>query len=91
MPPLKGVDFACRSDDNLTSLVAASLSQSWERWQEIGAKTWVLNVLRFSSLIPFISQPTLSSFPIPFGSYFPNSIKGKALDGEIRSLVQREL
>ena len=38
--------------------------------------------------VPFLSDPPLSAEPIPFLSYSPTSIRGKALEKEVQSLVQ---
>ena len=40
--------------------------------------------------IPFLSVPLLSSEPIPMASYSPSSIKGKALEEVLLSLVQKD-
>ena len=39
--------------------------------------------------VPFLSDPPLSAEPIPFPSYSPTSIRGKALEKEVQSLVQK--
>ena len=41
--------------------------------------------------IPFLSVPLLSSEPIPTASYSPLSIKGRALEEAILSLVQKDV
>ena len=38
--------------------------------------------------VPFLSEPPLAAEPIPFPSYSPTSIKGKALE-EVQSLVEK--
>ena len=50
---------------------------------------WVVEVLRWSYRIPFCAVPTLSEEPIPFPSYGPSSIRGKALESEVLSLVKK--
>ena len=39
--------------------------------------------------IPFSGPPPLSPVPVPFVSYSPGLIKGKALLGEIHSLITK--
>ena len=44
-------------------------------------------MLRTGCRIPFSSPPSLSAVPVPILSYSPTSIKGKALHGEVLSLI----
>ena len=46
-------------------------------------------MLRQGYQIPFLSVPPLFEEPIPIASYSPSSIKGKALEREILSLVEK--
>ena len=48
-----------------------------------------MKVLKEGYLIPFSSLPPLSQNPISFASYSPDSIQGKALLGEILSLIEK--
>ena len=48
-----------------------------------------MEVLREGYRIPFRRAPTLSGEPIPFSAYCPNSIRGKALEQEVESLLQK--
>ena len=48
-----------------------------------------MEVLRWGYRIPFRSTPPLSSDPIPFPSYSPSSIRGKAPEREVVSLVEK--
>ena len=48
-----------------------------------------MEVLRWGYRIPFCRAPTLSKEPIPFPAYCPNSIRGKALEGEVCSLLEK--
>ena len=48
-----------------------------------------MEVLREGYRIPFQRAPTLSGDPIPFSAYCPNSIRGKALEQEVESLLQK--
>ena len=50
---------------------------------------WVLEVLRWGYRIPFRRVPTLSKEPIPYPAYSPDSIRGKSLEGEVRSLLEK--
>ena len=57
-------------------------------WSNKGADPWVVEVLRWGYRIPFRWTPTLSKEPIPFLAYSPDSIRGKALEGEVQSLLE---
>ena len=48
-----------------------------------------MEVLRWGYQIPFRRAPVLSKEPIPFPAYCPNSIRGKALEGEVQSLLDK--
>ena len=48
-----------------------------------------MEVLREGYRIPFWRAPTLSGEPIPFSAYCTNSIRGKALEQEVESLLQK--
>ena len=54
-----------------------------------GAEPWVVEVLRWGYQIPFRWAPTLSRDPIPLPAYSPNSIRGKALEGEVQALLNK--
>ena len=58
-------------------------------WSDKGEDPWVVEVLRWGYRIPFRRTPTLSREPIPFPAYSPDSIRGKALEGEVRSLLDK--
>ena len=58
-------------------------------WSDEGTEPWVVEVLRWGYQIPFRRAPTLSRDPIPFPAYCPNSIRGKALEGEVQSLLAK--
>ena len=46
-------------------------------------------MLREGYRIPFRRAPVLSGEPIPFSAYCPSSIRGKALEQEVESLLQK--
>ena len=48
-----------------------------------------MEALRWGYQIPFRQAPVLSKEPIPFPAYCPNSIRGKALEGEVQSLLAK--
>ena len=48
-----------------------------------------MEVLRWGYRIPFRRTPVLSREPIPYPAYSPDSIRGKALEGEVRSLLEK--
>ena len=58
-------------------------------WSDKGTDPWVVEVLRWGYRIPFRWAPTLSEEPIPYPSYSPSSIRGKALEGEVLSLLEK--
>ena len=61
----------------------------WHIWSDEGTDPWVVEVLWEGYHIPFRRAPTLSGEPIPFSAYCPNSIRGKALEQEVESLLQK--
>ena len=58
-------------------------------WSDKGADPWVVEVLRWGYRIPFRRAPILSKEPIPYPAYSPDSIRGKALEGEVCSLLEK--
>ena len=58
-------------------------------WSDKGADPWEVEVLRWGYRIPFHWAPTLSEEPIPYPLYKPTSIRGKALEGEVLSLLEK--
>ena len=54
-----------------------------------GRGTLAVEVLWWGYQIPFCQAPTLSRDPIPFLAYCPDSIRGKALAGEVQSLLAK--
>ena len=54
-----------------------------------GVDPWVVEVLRWGYHVPFQSVLPLSVEPIPFPSYGPNSIRGKALEEEVQALLKK--
>ena len=58
-------------------------------WSDEGAEPWVVEVLRWGYQIPYRLAPVLSRDPIPFPAYCPDSIRGKALVGEVQSLLAK--
>ena len=58
-------------------------------WSDKGADPCVVEVLQWGYHIPFRWAPTLSEEPIPYPSYSPTSIRGKALEGEVLSLLEK--
>ena len=58
-------------------------------WSDEGAEPWVVEVLRWGYRIPFCRALVLSKDPIPFPAYCPKSIRGRALEGEVQSLLAK--
>ena len=54
-----------------------------------GVDPWVVEVLRWGYRVTFLSEPPLTAEPIPFPSHSPTSIRGKALEKEVQSLVEK--
>ena len=69
--------------------VGGCLSLHWQVWSDKGADPWVVEVLRWRYRVPFLLKPPLAAEPIPFPSYSPSSIRGKALEKEVQSLVEK--
>ena len=58
-------------------------------WNNKGSDPWVVEVLQWGYRIPFRWAPILSKEPIPYPAFSPNSIRGKALEKEVRSLFDK--
>ena len=65
------------------------MSLHWQAWRNRGANPWVVEVLKVRYRIAFLSFPPLSEEPIPISTNSPSSIKGKALEEAILSLINR--
>ena len=72
--------FGSRSHPLSGPFSGGCLSLHWQAWRDRGAEPWVVEVLRFGYLLPFLSTPPLSATPIPMPSYSPTSVKGAALE-----------
>ena len=70
-------------------MVGGCLSSHWSAWEDRGADAWVVEVLLEGYVVPFISVPPLSQTPIALHSYSPQSVKGRALESEIRAFLQK--
>ena len=58
-------------------------------WSDKGADPWVVEVLRWGYRIPFRRVPILSKELIPYPAYSPGSIRCKALEEEVRFLLEK--
>ena len=85
----RGRGFRRQESCPCPTVVGGCLSLRWRIWSDEGADPWVMEVLREGYRIPFWRAPTLSREPIPFSAYCPNSIRGKALEQEVESLLQK--
>ena len=74
---------------SLPVAVGGCLSLHWQVWSDKGADPWVVEVLLWGYRIPFRQVPTLSKEPIPYPACCPDSIRGKALEGEVHSLLEK--
>ena len=64
--------------------VGGCLAPHWRRWQEIGAETWVVTVLRDGYRVPFKdSPPPLARTPVSFPMYRAGSPRAQALRQEV--------
>ena len=67
--------------------VGGCLSSHWRRWQEIGAETWVVTVLRDGYRVPFKdSPPPLARTPVSFPTYRAGSPRAQALRQEVEAM-----
>ena len=73
--------------------VGGCLSSHWRSWQDIGAETWVVTVLRDGYRVPFKdSPPPLARTPVSFPTYRAGSPRAQALRQEVEvMLAQRSL
>ena len=71
--------------------VGGCLSAHWTHWQAIGAKSWVLSVLRDRYCIPFKdSTPPLAHTPISFPMYRAGSPRALALHQEVEKMLSKD-
>ena len=71
--------------------VEGCLAPHWRRWQAIGAKTWVVTVLRDGYRVPFTdSPPPLSRTPVSFPTYRGGSPRAQALRQEVEAMLDKE-
>ena len=70
--------------------VGGCLSSHWRRWQEIGAETWVVTVLRDGYRVPFKdSPPPLARTPGSFPTYRAGSPRAQALRQEVEAMLAK--
>ena len=70
--------------------VGGCLSPHWRRWQEIGAETWVVTVLRDGYRVPFKdSPPPLARTPVSFPAYRAGSPRAQALRQEVEAMLAK--
>ena len=70
--------------------VGGCLSPHWRRWQEIGAETWVVTVLRDGYRVPFKdSPPPLARIPVSFPTYRAGSPRAQALRQEVEAMLAK--
>ena len=70
--------------------VGGCLSSHWRRWQEIGAETWVVTVLRDGYRVPFKdSPPPLARTPVSFPTYRAGSPRAQALRQEVEVMLAK--
>ena len=70
--------------------VGGCLSSHWRRWQEIGAETWVVTVLRDGYRVPFkASPPPLARTPVSFPTYRAGSPRAQALRQEVEAMLAK--
>ena len=70
--------------------VGGCLLSHWRRWQEIGAETWVVTVLRDGYRVPFKdSPPPLARTPVSFPAYRAGSPRAQALRQEVEAMLAK--
>ena len=70
--------------------VGGCLAPHWRRWQEIGAETWVVTVLRDGYRVPFKdSPPPLARIPVSFPTYRAGSPRAQALRQEVEAMLAK--
>ena len=70
--------------------VGGCLTPHWRRWQEIGAETWVVTVLRDGYRVPFKdSPPPLARTPVSFQTYRAGSPRAQALRQEVEAMLAK--
>ena len=70
--------------------VGGCLSPHWRRWQEIGAETWVVTVLRDGYRVPFKdSPPPLARTPVSFPTHRAGSPRAQALRQEVEAMLAK--
>ena len=70
--------------------VGGCLSPHWRWWQEIGAETWVVTVLRDGYRVPFKdSPPPLARTPVSFPTYRAGSPRAQALRQEVEAMLAK--
>ena len=70
--------------------VGGCLSSHWRRWQEIGAETWVVTVLRDGYRVPFKDfPPPLARTPVSFPTYRAGSPRAHALRQEVEAMLAK--
>ena len=70
--------------------VGGCLSSHWRRWQEIGAETWVVTVLRDGYRVSFKdSPPPLARTPVSFPTYRAGSPRAQALRQEVEAMLAK--
>ena len=70
--------------------VGGCLSPHWRRWQEIGAETWVVTVLRDGYRVPFKDPPPpLARTPVSFPTYRAGSPRAQALRQEVEAMLAK--
>ena len=70
--------------------VGGCLAPHWRRWQEIGAETWVVIVLRDGYRVLFKdSPPPLARTPVSFPTYRAGSPRAQALRQEVEAMLAK--
>ena len=70
--------------------VGGCLAPHWRRWQEIGAETWVVTVLRDGYRVPFKdSPPPIARTPVSFPTYRAGSPRAQALRQEVEAMLAK--
>jgi hypothetical protein len=71
--------------------VGGRLQHFWKKWEEMGASSYVVNILRHGLTLEFKEAPPLVNIPVFMDSYQSNPEKQTALKLEVQELLDKEV
>ncbi|MPC48153.1 hypothetical protein E2C01_041921 [Portunus trituberculatus] len=66
---LGAVGALARDATEVALQVGIYLQQHWQEWENIWACKWVVKILQYDYIFPFLRDPPLSSTPVEFPAY----------------------